>query len=326
MIETEAIMLRETGGPEKLRLEAVTVADPGPGQLLVRHTAIAVNYHDTYVRSGLYQTLALPGIPGLEAAGVVQEVGPDVTRFRAGDRICYVAREYGAYARLRLLPEERAIRVPAGIGDELAASLSVKGFTACVLLHRVHAVRAGESVLIHAGAGGIGQMLVRWARSLGATVITTVGSPQKAAIAREAGAQHVIQYRDENFVARVRDITAGHGVAVAYDGVGKDTFSGSLDCLGVLGKLVNFGQASGPVPPLTVSRLAAGSNGVVRPTLFHYIRERADLEAIAAQTFAAVEAGIIRTEVGLRLPLERAADAHAALESRATTGSVILTP
>jgi NADPH2:quinone reductase len=325
-METQAIVLREHGGPQQLRLEHVTVGDPGPAQLLIRHTAIAVNYHDTYVRSGLYQTLALPGIPGLEAAGVVEQVGAGVTQFRAGDRICYVAREYGGYSRLRLLPVERAIAVPANLSDERAACLCVKGFTACVLLRRVHPVRAGETVLIHAGAGGVGQLLVRWARALGATVITTVGSAQKAAIARAAGAQHIIQYREENFVDRVRQITDGHGVAVAYDGVGLDTFSGSLDCLGLLGTLVNFGQASGPVPPLTISRLSARSNGVVRPMLFHYIRERAALEALAAETFAAVAAGTIEVDVGLRLPLERAADAHSALESRATTGSVLLLP
>jgi NADPH2:quinone reductase len=325
-MQTQAILLRETGGPEQLRLENVTVGDPGPGQLLIRHTAIAVNYHDTYVRSGSYNTLALPGIPGLEAAGVVEQVGAGVTQFRPGERICYVAREYGGYSRLRLLPVERALAIPANVADELAACLCVKGFTACVLLRRVHAVRAGESVLIHAGAGGVGQLLVRWARALGATVITTVGSAPKAEIARAAGAHHIIQYREENFVERVRQITQGHGVAVAYDGVGLDTFSGSLDCLGLLGTLVNFGQASGPVPPLTISRLSARSNGVVRPMLFHYIRERAALEAIAAETFAAVAAGTIKVAVGLRLPLERAADAHTALESRATTGSVILTP
>lgn len=325
-METQAIMLRATGGPEKLQLETVTVEDPGPGQLLIRHTAIAVNYHDTYVRSGLYQTLPLPGIPGLEAAGIVEQVGPDVPDFSPGDHICYVAREYGAYSRLRLLPAARAIHVPAGVSDELAACLCVKGFTACVLLRRVRLVRAGDTVLIHAGAGGVGQLLIRWARSLGARVITTVGSPQKAAIANECGAHHVIQYREENFVDRVRQITEGHGVEVAYDGVGLDTFSGSLDCLGMLGTLVNFGQASGPVPPLAVSRLSARSNGVVRPMLFHYIRERPALEAVAAETFAAVAAGTIKVEIGLRLPLEQAAQAHAALESRATTGSVILTP
>jgi NADPH:quinone reductase len=324
--ESQVIMLREPGGPEQLRLETLDVGDPGPGQLLVRHTAIGVNYHDTYVRSGLYQTLKLPGVPGLEAAGVVEKVGAAVSAFAPGDRIGYVAREYGAYSQLRLLPVERAIRIPAQIDDELAASLCVKGLTACVLLRRVHAVHEGEKVLIHAGAGGVGQMLVRWARSLGATVITTVGSPQKAAIARDCGAHHVIEYRQENFIDRVRQITDGKGVDVVYDGVGQDTFSGSLDCLGVFGMLVNFGQASGPAPPLAVSRLSAGSNSVIRPMLFHYIRERGALDSIAAETFAAVAAGIIRAEVGLRLPLAQAAEAHRALEARATTGSVILRP
>jgi NADPH2:quinone reductase len=326
MTDTQAIMLRETGGPEQLRLETVSVEDPAPGQLLIRHTAISVNYHDTYVRAGLYQTLPLPGIPGLEAAGVVEKVGVGIADFSPGDRICYVAREYGAYSRLRLLPVERALHVPPDVSDELAATLCVKAFTACVLLRRVRVVRAGDTVLIHAGAGGVGQSLIRWARSLGARVITTVGSAQKAAIAEECGAHHIIHYREENFVDRVRQITAGHGVEVAYDGVGLDTFSGSLDCLGMLGTLVNFGQASGPVPLLAISRLSARSNGVVRPMLFHYIRERAALEAVALETFAAVADGVLKPSIGLRMPLAQAAEAHTALESRATTGSVILTP
>lgn len=325
-METQVILLRATGGPEQLRLETLEVADPQAGQLLVRHTAIGVNYHDTYVRSGLYPTLKLPGIPGLEAAGVVEKIGAGVSGFSPGDRIGYVDREYGAYAQRRVLGAQRAIRLPAAISDEQAASLCVKGLTACLLLRRVHAVHAGETVLIHAGAGGVGQMLVRWARALGATVITTVGSPQKAAIARACGAQHVIEYREHNFVDRVREFTAGRGVDVVYDGVGHDTFSGSLDCLAILGTLVNFGQSSGPVPPFSVARLAAGSNGIVRPMLFHYLRERQELEALAAETFAAVAAGALQVEVGLRLPLARAAEAHRALEARETTGSVILIP
>jgi NADPH2:quinone reductase len=324
--ETQAIVLRATGGPEQLQVQSVEVGAPQSGQLLIRHTAIAVNYHDTYVRSGLYQTLTLPGIPGLEACGIVEQIGPGVTGFSVGDRICYMTREYGAYAGVRLLPAERALHVPPGISDEQAACLAVRGFTACVLLRRVHAVRAGETVLVHAGAGGVGQLLLRWARSLGATVITTVGSAAKAAIAKASGAHHVIEYREENFVDRVRQLTAGHGVNVVYDGVGADTFSGSLDCLAMFGTLVNFGQSSGAVPPFSISRLSAGSNSVVRPMLFHYIRERAALEAIAAETFAAYAAGIIKVEIGLRLPLAQAAAAHQALVSRATTGSIILLP
>jgi NADPH:quinone reductase-like Zn-dependent oxidoreductase len=252
-----AIMLRDTGGPDKLRYERVDVPDPRPGELQIRHTAIGVNFHDTYVRSGLYDTLKLPGIPGLEAAAVVEKVG-------------------------------------AG----------VQGFA----------------------AGGVGQPLVRWAKHLGATVIATVGSEEKAEIARQCGADHVILYRSENFVDRVAQITGGKGVEVVYDSVGADTFSGSLDCLDYLGVLVNFGQSSGPVPPFAVSRLAAKSNTIVRPMLFHYIRGRAALEAVAGESFEVMEKGIIRPQIGLRLPLSRAAEAHTRLESRATTGQIVLVP
>ena len=322
----QAIVLRETGGPEKLQYESVAVGEPGPDELLLRHTAIGVNFHDTYVRTGLYRTLKLPGIPGLEAAAVVEKVGASVTNFAPGDRVSYIDESYGAYSQRRLLPARLAIRLPDSITDEVAASLTIKGFTACMLLRRVHAVRAGETLLIQAAAGGVGQPLVRWAKHLGATVIATVGSEKKAAIARECGADHVILYRQENFVERVAQITQGRGVDVAYDSVGADTFSGSLDCLGFLGTLVNFGQSSGPVPPFTISRLAARSNGVIRPMLFHYIRDRPSLEAMAKETFDAVAQGIVRAQIGLRVPLARAHEAHVALESRATTGSVILLP
>jgi NADPH2:quinone reductase len=322
----QAIVLRETGGPEKLQYESVAVGEPGPDELLLRHTAIGVNFHDRYVRTGLYRTLKLPGIPGLEAAAVVEKVGASVTNFAPGDRVSYIDESYGAYSQRRLLPARLAIRLPDSITDEVAASLTIKGFTACMLLRRVHAVRAGETLLIQAAAGGVGQPLVRWAKHLGATVIATVGSEEKAAIARECGADHVILYRQENFVERVAQITQGRGVNVAYDSVGADTFSGSLDCLGFLGTLVNFGQSSGPVPPFTIARLAARSNGVIRPMLFHYIRDRPSLEAMAKETFDAVAQGIVRAQIGLRVPLARAHEAHVALESRATTGSVILLP
>jgi NADPH:quinone reductase len=323
---TQAIVLSETGGPEKLQYETVEVGEPGPDELLLRHTAIGVNFHDTYVRTGLYRTLKLPGIPGLEAAAVVEKVGAHVTGFATGDRVSYIDESYGAYSQRRLLPARLAIHLPDSITDEVAASLTIKGFTACMLLRRVHAVRAGETLLIQAAAGGVGQPLVRWAKHLGATVIATVGSEKKAAVARECGADHVILYRDENFVERVAQITQGRGVDVAYDSVGADTFSGSVDCLGLLGTLVNFGQSSGPVPPFTISRLAARSNGVIRPMLFHYIRDRPSLEAMAKETFDAVAQGIVRAQIGLRVPLARAHEAHVALESRSTTGSVILIP
>jgi NADPH:quinone reductase len=323
---TRAILLRETGGPENLLYESVAVAEPGPEDLLIRHTAIGVNFHDTYVRSGLYKTLKLPGIPGLEAAAVVEKVGSEVKGFAPGDRISYIDASYGAYSQRRLLPAHLALHLPDRVTDEVAASLTIKGFTACMLLRHVHAVRADETLLIHAAAGGVGQPLVRWAKHLCATVIATVGSEKKAAIARECGADHVILYREENFVDRVARITQGRGVDVVYDSVGADTFSGSVDCLGVLGTLVNFGQSSGPVPPFTVSRLAARSNGIIRPMLFHYIRDRASLEAMAKETFEALERGVIQAQIGLRVPLSKAAEAHIALESRGTSGAIILLP
>ena len=323
---TQAIMLREAGGPEKLLWETVTVGEPGPDELLIRHTAIGVNFHDTYVRSGSYKTLKLPGIPGLEAAAVVEKVGSKVTGFSPGDRISYIDPAYGAYSERRLLAARLALRLPDSISDEVAASLTIKGFTACMLLRHVHVVRPGETLLIHAAAGGVGQPLVRWAKHLGATVIATVGSETKAAVARECGADHVILYREESFVARVAQITQGKGVDVAYDSVGADTFSGSVDCLGLRGTLVNFGQSSGPVAPFTVSRLAARSNGIVRPMLFHYINTRATLEATAHQTFEALERGIIKDQIGLRIPLSKAGEAHIALESRATSGAIVLLP
>lgn len=321
-----AIVLRDTGGPEKLRYERVDVPDPGAGEVQIRHTAIGVNFHDTYVRSGLYDTLKLPGIPGLEAAAVVEKVGPGVRGFSVGDRIAYIDSTYGAYSERRLLPASLALRLPDSISDEAAASLTIKGFTACMLLRKVHAVRAGETLLIHAAAGGVGQPLVRWAKHLGATVIATVGSEEKAEVARQCGADHVILYRSENFVDRVAQITGGKGVEVVYDSVGADTFAGSLNCLDYLGTLVNFGQSSGPVPPFAVSRLAAKSNTIMRPMLFHYIRDRAALEAVANESFDAMAKGIIRPQVGLRLPLSRAAEAHERLESRATSGQIVLVP
>jgi NADPH2:quinone reductase len=216
---SHAIVLREAGGPDKLRYESVEVADPGPGELLIRHTVIGVNFHDCYVRSGLYRTLKLPGIPGLEGAAVVEKVGPGVTGWASGDRIAYIDTAYGAYSQRRLLPAVLALRLPNTVSDEAAASLTIKGFTACMLLRKVHAVRRGETLLIHAAAGGVGQPLVRWAKHLGATVIATVGSEEKAAIARDCGADHVILYRQENFVERVAQITSGRGVDVAYDSV-----------------------------------------------------------------------------------------------------------
>lgn len=323
---THAIVLREYGGPEKLEWSEVTVGKPAADELRIRHTAIGVNFHDTYVRTGLYRTLTPPGIPGLEAAGVVEEAGAAVKGFVPGDRIVYIDETYGAYAEARLLPARRAIRLPAGVSDQAAASLAVKGMTACMLLRHVHRVERGETLLLHAAAGAVGQNLVRWAKHLGARVIATVGTPEKGAIARECGADDVIFYRRENFVDRVRELTRGQGVQVVYDAVGADTFAGSLDCLDYCGTLVNFGQASGPVAPFEVSRLAVRSLTLVRPLLFHYIRTRAALDAMAAETFRMLEEGVLSARVGLTLPLARAAEAHVALESRRTTGAIVLLP
>ena len=323
---TRAILLREAGGPEALRLETVEVGAPGPGEIRIRQTAVGVNFHDCYVRSGLYRTLPLPGIPGIEAVGRVEAVGEGVEGFAPGQRIGYVSAGYGAYAEARCLPAALAVALPDALDDAGAASILLKGLTACMLLRRVHRVSPGETILVHAAAGGVGQLLCAWGRHLGARVIGTVGSREKAEVATRAGAHEIILYREEDFAARVRDLTEGRGVAAAYDAVGRDTFLGSLDSLGFLGTLVNYGQASGPVDPLPPSALAAKSNALVRPIVFHHLRERASLDAMAGELFAAVAAGIVRPETFLSLPLAEAGESHRVLEARRTTGAVILIP
>jgi len=322
----EAILLREHGGPAVLRAEAVEVGTPGPGELRLRQTAIGVNFHDCYVRSGLYRTLPLPGVPGIEAAGVVEAVGPGVEGFAPGDRIGYVTAGYGAYASHRLLPAALALKLPPGVSDRLAASLLLKGLTAEMLLRQVHRVQPGQTLLVQAAAGGVGRLLCQWAAHLGATVIGTVGSAAKAEIARAHGCHHTILYREEDFVARVQAITGGRGVDAAYDSVGADTFDGSLACLAPRGHLVNFGQSSGPVPPFAVARLAAKSNTLTRPMVFHYLAERPALEAMAAALFAALDSGAVTAEEGEALPLREAAQAHERLESRTAGGPIILLP
>ncbi|HWT08223.1 MAG TPA: quinone oxidoreductase [Roseomonas sp.] len=322
----QAIMLREHGGPEVLRAEAIDVPAPGPGELLLRQTAIGVNFHDCYVRSGLYRTLPLPGVPGIEAAGVVEAIGPDVTGFAPGDRVGYVTGGYGAYASHRVLPASIALRLPDGMPDRLAASVLLKGLTAEMLLRQVHRVQPGQTILVHAAAGGVGRLLCQWAKHLGATVIGTAGSAAKAEVARAAGCAHVVLYREQDFVAEVKRITGGRGVDAAYDSVGQDTFDGSLECLAMRGHLVNFGQASGPVPPFQVQRLAAKSNSLTRPILFHYIGERTALEAMAAALFDVLATGAVRAEAGAALPLVEAARAHEVLESRQAEAPLILLP
>ncbi|MGW9331769.1 quinone oxidoreductase family protein [Bosea sp. NPDC055594] len=319
-----AIVLREFGGPEQLQCEEITLPAPGPGELRVRHTAVGVNFHDIYVRSGLYRTLPLPGIPGIEASGVVEAVGQGVAGFVEGDRICYVTEAYGAYASARNLQASLALKLPCGITDEVAAAAILKGVTACMLLRYEYPVAAGDTVLIHAAAGGVGQLLCRWANHLGATVIATVGDARKEAIARACGAHHVLLSRDSDLVARINEITDGRGVSVAYDSVGRDSFQSSLAALAYFGKIVNFGQSSGSVPAFQVSQLAARSNALSRPIIFHYLRDAAMRQRLACETFAALADGVLAVEIGLRLPLLEAAEAHRALEARETTGSTIL--
>ncbi len=320
-----AIVLRETGAPGNLQWESLPVAEPGADEITIRHTAIGVNYHDTYVRSGLYGRW-LYRASSAWTAGTIESVGRDVTQFSPGDRVCYVDPAYGSYSQMRNLAARKAIRLPHTITDQAAASMTVKGLTVGMLSRRVRPLRPGDKILVHAAAGGVGQALVSTAKHLGAGVIATVGSTDKAAVARACGADHVILYRTENFVRCVAEITRGAGVDVVYDSVGADTFFGSLACLGFCGTLVNFGQSSGPVPEFAVSLLAERSTAVVRPILFHYIREPSTLQAMAEETFKALEKQIIKPQIGLRLPLNMAAAAHEALESRATSGSIVLLP
>lgn len=322
----KAIRIHETGGPEVLRFEDVDPGSPGAGWVRVRHTAVGVNYIDTYHRSGLYP-LPLPSGLGLEAAGTVEEVGEGVTRWKAGDRVAYGTGPVGAYAEAANVPADRVVAVPDGVGDDAAAALMLKGLTAWYLLRRTYRVKAGDAILFHAAAGGVGLLACQWARHLGATVIGTVGSPAKAELARAHGCDHVIDYSRENFASRVRELTDGKGVAVVYDGVGQSTFEGSLDSLAPLGMMVSFGNASGPPPPVDLLRLSlAGSLFVTRPTLLHYTADPADLAEGAAEVFDLVESDVLRVEVHQRLPLAEAAEAHRQLEARRTTGATVLIP
>ena len=322
----KAMIMHEAGGPDVLRLEDITVGEPGPGQVRLRQTAIGVNFHDIYVRSGLYQTLTLPGIPGLEAAGVVEAVGEGVTAFAAGDRVAYTSGNYGAYADQRLIDAGRLVRLPDDIDDVLVAGMMVRGLTARILLTDVFPVREGSVILVQAAAGGVGQLLCQWARHLGATVIGTVGSQEKAERARRHGCHHVILYREQNVVDTVKQLTDGRGVDVAYDSVGKDTFYDSLACLAPRGHLVNFGQSSGPVEPLAMPRLAAGSFTVVRPMLGHYTADPADRDAAADAFFQALRDGILTPDDPVRYALQDVGQAHDDMEARRTHGAVVLMP
>lgn len=320
-----AIVLHRAGPPENLKFEHISVQDPLPAEIRLRHTAVGVNFHDTYVRSGLYQTLALPGIPGIEGVGVVTELGSEVKHLNVGDRVAYIHLGYGSYSEERTLPAKAAIRLPAGIDDYVVAAALLKGLTAQVLIHEVYAVKPGDWVLVHAAAGGVGSLLSQWARHLGARVIGTVGSEPKVDLAQRYGCSHVIQYRQEDFVARVNDITSGEGVQVVYDAVGKDTFLGSLACLAPCGHLANYGQASGPVPPFEVSALFSKSNSLSRPSVFQHLRTTEKLHAAAATLFKALNDQILQPGHIATFDLAKAAQAHHEMESRSRQGSVILT-
>ncbi len=322
----KAIMLSETGGPEVMKWTDVTVGEPGPGQARVRHSAVGVNFIDIYFRSGLYPMPALPGSIGMEAAGIVEAVGDGVDWVAPGDRVAYACPPPGAYCEARVMPAGHLVRLPDAVSDDQAASLMLKGMTAEYLLHRTEPVRQGDTVLVHAAAGGVGLMLCGWARALGATVIGTTSTPEKAAKAKAAGAHHTILYGNEDVAARVQSITNDKGVRVVYDGVGRDTFDTSMACLSLRGHMVLFGQSSGPVPPVDPATLAKKSNSLTRPTLFHYAVDRPSIEAIAGNVFDALAKGWISASVDRTLPLTEAAEAHRALAARETTGAIVLKP
>jgi len=320
-----AIRIHQTGGPDVLGIEQVEVGAPGPGQARVRHTAIGVNFIDTYFRSGLYPA-TLPFIPGSEAAAVVEAVGEGVDFLTPGDRVVYAATP-GAYAGQRLIAADSLIPIPDGISDEVAAAACLKGLTAQFLLRRTFRVGPDHTILFHAAAGGVGLLAGQWARHLGATAIGTAGSPEKIELARRHGYDHLINYRTEDFVARVLEITDGRKVDVVYDSVGRDTFAGSLDSLKPLGLMVSFGQSSGPVPPFDITTLnAKGSLFLTRPSVFGYNRDRTTLLESAAELFDLIARGVLAIPIHQRFALSDARAAHEALEGRATTGSTILIP
>ncbi|HYD56234.1 MAG TPA: quinone oxidoreductase [Burkholderiales bacterium] len=321
----KAIRYHKQGGPEVLQLDDVQVGEPGAGQIRIRHTAIGVNFVDTYQRSGLYP-MQLPGTAGNEAAGVVEAVGPDVKDLKKGDRVAYTGLP-GSYCEQRLVPADRMVKIPEGITDEQAASMMLKGLTVHYLIFSTYAVKKGETVLWHAAAGGVGLIACQWLRALGVTTIGTAGSPEKMALAKAHGAEHVINYGTENFVERVAAITGGKKVPVVYDSVGKTTWDGSLDCLRPRGLMVSFGNASGAVPPVNLGILSTkGSLYVTRPTLATHIATRADLVERSNALFEVVKSGKVKIETTGRYKLADAAQAHRDLEGRKTTGSVVLVP
>ncbi|CAG9244641.1 quinone oxidoreductase family protein [Burkholderia sp. AW33-5] len=322
----KAIRYDQPGGPDVMKWVDVEVGEPKAGEVRIRQHAVGLNYIDVYFRTGLYPQ-PLPGGLGMEAAGEVTAVGEGVTALKAGDRVAYVGQPPGAYAQERVMPADRLVKLPDGISYDDAASVMLQGLTAHYLLRRTYPVKAGDTILIHAAAGGVGLLVCQWAKALGATVIGTVGSDEKAALAKAHGCDYPIVYTRENFTQRVKEITNGAGVPVVYDSIGKDTYIGSLDCLAPLGFFVSFGNASGPLPAIDSKEFSSrGSLFFTRPTLFSYIAKRADLESATAELFDVILSGKVKTSINQRYPLAEVGRAHADLESRKTTGSTILVP
>ena len=324
---TKAMRIHRYGGPEALRWEDVDVGAPGAGEALVRHNAVGLNFIDVYMRSGLYPQPAFPAGIGLEAAGVVEALGEGISDLAVGDRVAYAAPPPGAYAEARLVPAAVLVKIPEGVADDQAAAMMLKGMTAEYLLNRTYAVQPGDAILFHAAAGGVGLIACQWAKHLGATVIGTVSTAEKAALAAAHGCDHPIILGAGKFSETVRELTGGKGVQVVYDSVGKDTFEGSLDCLAPRGMMVSFGQSSGPVPPFDPAGLASrGSLYLTRPSLSAYTASREELTASADALFAMVAGGHLRIEINQTYALADAAQAHTDLEARKTTGSTVLLP
>jgi NADPH2:quinone reductase len=321
-----AIRIHQTGGPEVLQWESVTVGEPGPGEVRVRHTAVGLNYIDTYHRSGLYK-LPLPSGIGLEASGVVEAVDPGVPDIAKGDRVAYCGGPPGSYAELRVMPADKLVKLPDGVSDRSAATLMLKGLTVEYLFRQTFPLKGGETILFHAAAGGVGLIACQWARALGVTMIGTVGSDEKAALAKANGCAHTIVYTRENFVERVKELTGGQGVPVVYDSVGKDTFPASLDCLKRRGMFVSFGNTSGPIAAFDIGLLLQkGALFATRPSLAIYAATRSDLLRMADEMFALVKAGKIVSDVRQTYALKDATQAHRDLEARKTTGATLLLP
>lgn len=323
---TKAICIEHNGGPEVLEYKSVTVGKSGQGEVRIRHTAIGLDFIDVYHRTGLYP-VPTPFIPGLEGAGIVEEVGSGVSHLTVGDRVCYPAGPLGSYSQARIMPADRLVKTPDYLSDDAAAAIMLKGCTVEYLIHRTYKVEKGDTVLFHAAAGGVGLLACQWLNALGVTVIGTVGSDEKAALAKANGCHHTINYTSEDFTARVREITDGKGVPVVYDSVGKDTFMGSLDCLQTRGTMVTFGNATGTVPAFEPGLLnQKGGVYVTRPSLMHYVSSREDLELSTGRVFQAVKSGALKVAINQRFNLSAAAEAHRTLEARKTTGQTILMP